>query len=529
MIHRRCMAPLKGIVATSIFLSLAAVAEAQTLKIGMSADVTSMDPHFYNATPNNTIAFHVFEPLVFKGANGELNPALAESWTAVSDTQWEFSLRKDVKWHDGSPFTAADVAFSLERLRNVPGAPGGFASLINTVVSVEVVDDHTVRLVTSVPSPNIPISLSFVAIVPQANEGLVPEDYNSGKAMIGTGPFKFVRYLASDRVEVARNDGWWGGKAAWEDVSFRIIPNVAVRSTSLLSGDLDMIEAPAATDLERLENAPEVRVISARGDRVAYVNPIMVPAEDGEQVTDAAGAPIKPTPLQNPSVRKALSLAINREGLSERVMLGTSSPTGQIMPEGVYSHVPDIGVPPYDPEAARKLLEEAGFAEGFSLSLTAANDRVPYNVEVAQAIAQMWSRIGVKTTVNSVPTSVYARLAGAQQIPAYIGSWGNSSMEVGTTFNALLRSHDKEKSAGTYNWSRYSNPDFDRKVEQAVATIDPAEREALLQEATRMIDADTAIIPLYHFKVFWAMRKGITYEARSDALTLAHHVTPDAQ
>lgn len=524
MIGRPIAASLLGMVAGLSVALAAGHAGARDLKIGLSADVTSIDPHFYNATPNNTIALQIFEPLVRKDIKGELLPALAQSWKLLSDTEWEFKLRRNVKWHDGTPFTAADVAFSLERLKSVPGAPGGFSSQINTIAQVEVVDDATLRVVTSKPTPNLPMSLTVIAIIPKATAGSTPEDYNAGRATIGTGPYKFVRYIAGDRIELARNEGWWDGQADWDKVSVRIVPNLAVRTTSLLSGDLDIIESPAATDLKRLESEAGIRLASVPGDRVAYINPILIPGEGGERVSDAAGKPIEPTPLQNPKVRKALSLAINRSGLCERIMLGTCSPTGQIMAAGVYSYAPDIKIPVYDPQAAKALLAEAGFPNGFSFALTAANDRVPYNVEAAQAIAQMWSRIGVRTTVNGIPTSVYARLASAQQISAYLGSWGNSSMEAGTTFMALLHSYDKARSAGTYNWSRYANPAFDQALAQAVSTMDPGRREGLLQDATRIALNETAIIPLYHFKNTWAMRRSFSYEPRADGLTLAQDI-----
>lgn len=529
MFKTRVRAARLGIIAMALSAFMAGNADAQALRIAMSADVTSMDPHFYNATPNNTVAFHVFEPLILKEADGRLSPNLAESWQAVGETEWRIVLRQDVQWHDGTPVTADDVVYSLTRLDSIEGAPGGFSSLINTITAVEAVDEHTVSITTSVASPTIPVSLSFIAIVPKANEGLTPEDYNAGRGMNGTGPFRFVRFVSGDRVELVRNEGWWRGSAPWENVTLRIIPNTAVRTTSLISGDLDLIETPSASDLQRLQSDDNLRVVSVRGDRVAYVNPIMVVGEGAERITDAAGKPIDPTPMADPRVRRALSLAINREGLSERIMLGTSSPTGQLMPEGMFSSLPDYGLPPYDPQAAKALLAEAGFPDGFNMSLTAANDRVPYNVEVAQAIAQMWTRIGVNTTVNGVPTSVYVRQASSQQIPAYLGNWGNSSGEAGRVLIALLHSHDPDGAAGSSNWSRYSNPTLDAKINEAVATVDDAARDRLLQEATQVLLDDQGLIPLYHFNVIWAMHTGFNYAARSDGLTLAQYVSTAAE
>jgi len=517
------------IVAAMLFACVAATgqvsAQTQPLRIGMSAAVTSMDPHYYNATPNLTVAFHVFESLVAQDGAGKLLPSLAVSWRPVGDTVWEFKLRDGVKWHDGRPFTAGDVAFSLERVKNVPGAPGGFASMVNTIKSVEAADPLTVRITTTVPSPNIPIFMTFIAIVSaEHGRNARTEDYNSGKAMIGTGPFKFDKYVSGETVELVRNEQWWGTKPEWPRVVFRIVPNLAVRTTSLLAGDLDVIEAPAAADLERLKADSRIGLYSTKSTRVSYVNPIFKPAADADAITDAAGKRIEPTPVQNLKVRRALSMAINRAGIVDRVMLGTAEVTGQIMPAGLYSYAPDVKVPAYDPVAAKKLLTEAGYPDGFNLTLTAANDRVPYNVEVAQAIAQMWSRIGVNTKVNGVPTSVYTGIAGNQRIPAYVGSWGTTSMESGTTLSQLLRSYDKDGNKGTYNWSRYSNPELDRLVDTALATVDPKERERMLQDATRLLTEDQALIPLFHFLNFWATRNGIAYEPRADGMTLAQNM-----
>jgi peptide/nickel transport system substrate-binding protein len=518
---------LRHALAALAIASAAPLAFAQStgapLRIGMAGAVTSMDPHYYNATPNNTIALHVFEPLIAQDANGKPIPALATSWKAVSDTVWEFKLRDGVKWHDGSAFTGKDVAFSLERVKNVPGAPGGFASMVNAIKSVEVVDPLTVRVTTAQPAPNTPIFMTFLAIVSeQHGRNAATGDYNSGKAMVGTGPYKFSKYVAGDTVELVRNDQWWGAKPEWARVEFKMVPNLAVRTTALLSGDLDVIEAPSATDLPRLKADPKVAIYSTRSIRVAYINPVVKPSDEADPVTDASGKKIEPTPLQNAKVRHALSLAINRKAIVDRVMLGTAEATGQIMPSGTFGYSPDFKIPPYDPAAARKLLTEAGYPKGFNITMTAANDRTPYNVEVAQAIAQMWSRIGVNTKVNGVPTSVYARLGGALKLPVYLGSWGNTSMEPGVTMTQLLHTVDKAASKGSYNWSGYSNTKFDELVDSGMAKVDPKEREQTLQEATRVVLDDAGVIPIFHFLSFWAARNTIVVEPRADGMTLAY-------
>jgi peptide/nickel transport system substrate-binding protein len=321
---------------------------------------------------------------------------------------------------------------------------------------------------------------------------------------------------------LARNDQWWGAKPEWTKLSFRMIPNVAVRTTALLSGDVEVIEQPSATDLPRLKADPKIGIYSTRSIRVAYVNPVVKPAADADAITDAAGKRIEPTPLANLKVRKAMSMAINRAGIVDRVMLGTAEATGQIMPSGLFGYSADLKAPPYDVAAAKKLLTEAGYPNGFHITLTAANDRTPYNVEVAQAIAQMWSRIGIETKVNGVPTSVYAAAGGALKLPGYLGSWGNTSMEPGVTMMQLLHTVDKAASKGSYNWSGYSNPEVDRLLDTGMATVDAKERERLLQEATRVAIDDVAIMPIFHFLSFWASRNGIVVEPRADGMTVVY-------
>lgn len=502
--------------------ALPGMADAKSLKIGLAAAVTSLDPHYYNATPNHTVAMHVFDTLTMRDPAGRVEPWLATSWEVKGDNEWEFKLRDDVRWHDGEPFTAADVAFTLERVKDVPGSIGGFSGLINTIASTEAVDAHTLRITTSTPTPNMPVFLSQIEIVSRhVGKGASTEDYNAGRVMVGTGPYKFARYLPGERVELARNDDWWGERQEWDNLSLVIVTNVATRMAALMSGDLDIVEVPNAPDIERLRQNSAFSIHSAPSLRVSYVLPFFQAGEGADPVRRKDGTAFEQSPLLNRDVRRALSMAINRQGIAERVMLGTGIPTGQFMPEGAYSYDPSILVPTADPEGAKKLLAEAGFADGFALNMVVANDRVPYNVEVAQALAQMWARIGIDMTVDSVPTSVAIPRATAQRIPIYIDNFGNSTAEVGRLLTAMLQTVDPERSRGEYNWIRYSSPDYDAAVDAAVVDLDPETREAKLQAAARMALEDYAMIPMYHFVNAWAAKADISYEARGDAMTLA--------
>jgi peptide/nickel transport system substrate-binding protein len=285
---------------------------------------TACDPHFYNATPNHSVAMHVFDRLVDRAPDVSLKPGLALSWKPVSDTVWEFKLRPDVTWHDGKPFTADDVAFTYQRARNVPNSPGGFGGFLRAVKTVEVVDPLTLRIDTGEPAPNLPRELAFVPIISRhVGETATTEDYNSGKAAIGTGPYKFVSQTPGDRVELVRNDAWWGPKQDWDKVTLRMITNSGARVAAVLAGDVDIIDTPPVGDLQKLKADPRVTVATTEGLRVIYL--ALNSLEPGAAtITDNDGKPLPKNPLLDLKVRQALSIAINRDGLADRIMQKTA-------------------------------------------------------------------------------------------------------------------------------------------------------------------------------------------------------------
>ncbi|MCU0939484.1 MAG: ABC transporter substrate-binding protein, partial [Burkholderiaceae bacterium] len=261
----RLALPLLAVLA----LAVVAPVRAQDLVIGLSTPVTSLDPHFHNLTPNNNVADHVFEKLVGKDAKEALKPLLAESWKTVNETTWEFKLRKGVKWHDGSEFTAEDVIASIKRIPTVPNSPASFATYTRPIKEVSAPDKLTVRIVTERPHPLLPNDMVAVRIVPAK---LAPtaktEEFNAGKAMIGTGPYKFKEYVAGDRVVLERNDAYWGAKPHWKTVRMRMITNAPARVAALLAGDVQMIEAVPTADSARLEKDARVTVSSSVSNRL---------------------------------------------------------------------------------------------------------------------------------------------------------------------------------------------------------------------------------------------------------------------
>jgi peptide/nickel transport system substrate-binding protein len=501
--------------AAALLLSWSAA--AADLVMGISRGPASMDPHFYNGTADKNVAAHVFDRLVEMSAAVTPVPGLALSWTPVSDTEWEFALRPGVTWHDGVPFTADDVAFTLARAGDVPNSPGGFAPVLRSIAAVRVTGPLTLRIVTDGPAPNLPIDLSNVAIVSRhAGEGATTAEYNGGKAAIGTGPYRFAGFAFESSVELVRNDRWWGPAQDWEHVRMRVIANPAARTAALLAGDVDLIDLPNPEDLPRLSASPQLRVVSAPGTRVFYLMPDTGRTGPSPFVTDAEGRPLPSNPLRDVRVRRALALAINQPALCDRVLQGTGVPTGQWMWPGAYSYAAAVGLPPYDPARARALLAEAGLPRGFRLVLHTADG--PNQAAVAQAVAQMWTRVGVATEVTVVPGAMFYSRANRHEYSMASGNWGSNSGEAGYLLRNVLGS---APGWGPFNMGGYANPALDTLTREALATLDAAAREAILVRAVEMAMADEAIIPLYQAKNVWASRRGVRYEARPDQRTVA--------
>ena len=497
-------------------------ARAADLSVALSADVTSMDPHYHNLTPNNNAAEHVFETLVTKDTRSRLKPSLAESWRAVDDLTWEFKLRKGVKFHDGSDFTAQDVVFSLDRVPNVPNSPSSFAAYSKQIIEKIIVDPLTLRFKTATPYPLMPNDMSTIFILSaRVAKGAATEDFNSGKATIGTGPFRFVRYAKGDRIEFTRNETYWGAKPAWDKVTLRVITADPTRVAALLAGDVRAIENVPTSDIARIAKSNDLTLYRTVSHRLMYIH-LDGNRDRSPHVFDKAGKPLEKNPLKDIRVRKAISKAINRQALVERVMEGAAVTTGQLMPEGMFGYSSTLKTEPYDLEGAKKLLAEAGYPDGFAMTLHAPNDRYVNDEQIAQALAQLLARVGIATRVEAMPTSVYFSRATKLEFSFMLLGWAADTAEVSSPLKALLATFDTSKGMGTANRGRYSNAKMDALLAQALAIVDDSKRERVLQQATEIAISELGIIPLYHQHNVWATRKGVTYAARTDERTLAH-------
>ncbi|GGJ32465.1 ABC transporter substrate-binding protein [Neoroseomonas lacus] len=518
------------VAALGLAALLAAPAMAQTLTIGSAAPVTTIDPHFHNVGPNNALTMHIFDRLVERDGRARPHPSLAVSWRVVFDTVWEFKLREGVTWHDGRPFTADDVVFTFSRVPNVPNSPGGFQGFLRAITRVEVVDAHTLRLHTRAPHPLMPLDLASVSIISRhAGEGAATEDYNSGRAAIGTGPYRLVSYSSGDRIEMARNDAWFGPAQPWTRVNYRIVNNDAARTAAMLAGDLDLIEQVPTSDLARLRRDPRVTVTEIPSLRTVYMAPDYSRDGGTPLITDNAGQTLPVNPFKDARVRRALSMAINRDALVERVMEGAATSTAQWLPEGAFGYNAAVHPRPYDPDGAKRLLAEAGYPDGFRITMHTPNDRWPNDARLAQAVAQMWTRIGVRTQVDALPWTAFVPRRTRIEYAMQMAAWGSSTGEGSNFLINTLATNNRQRLTGANNNARFSGPVFDELAARGSATLDDERREAIWHEAVALYAEEEPLIQLIQYVNTWAARRGLTHEPRMDERTVAMGVRPTAQ
>ena len=519
------MKTFKQLIALMVICFVPSVAFSETLKVGIKGEPSSIDPHYHNVGPNNMFATNIFSMLIAQNEFQQAVPDLATSWKPINDTTWEFKLRKGVKWHDGSNFTADDVIFSTTRAINVPKSPASLGVYLKGKTFIKI-DDYTVHVKTEKAYPLMPNDLSVVKIVSvKHGKNATTEDYNSGKAAIGTGPYKFVEWKKGDKIVLVANKNYFGKKPVYDRVEFKPIKSGPARVAALLAADVDLIDSIPPVDVAKLKKNKKIQLSSGPSNRVIYLHMDQF-RENSPHIKAIGGGNIK-NPLLDVRVRKAISLSINRDAMVSKVMEGIAVKAGQLLPAGFHGVSANMKPDPYDIKTAKKLMKEAGYGKGFELTIHGPNDRYINDAKIAEALGQMLSKIGIKCKIETMPKAVYFKRAsagGPDKTPEFsmmVLGWGAGSGEASSPLKALLATHDKSKGMGAANRGRHSDPKVDALIAKALSTVDSDARGKILAEATELaVGKNYGIIPIHYQVNTWGTKAGYTYLPRTDEYTL---------
>lgn len=515
--------------AALIGTALSTGALAQTLTIGVRAGPESIDPH-YTATGTHAEALkHVFDTLIWSGDKLQLEPRLATSWKAIAPDVWEFKLRSGVKFHDGSDFTAEDVKFSIERIPTVAG-PNPTTIYVRRVKEVKIVDPLTVQVVTDGPAPNLPNDFIRLFIVShKAAAGLTKdtanEAFNTGKAAIGTGPYKFVSWTPKDQLVLERFDGYWGPKEPWQRHVRKELPNDAARVAQLKAGQVDLIVRAPASDVPTLKRDAKLSVETV--ETVYLFNMELDLRDKPPQITAKDGSALPKNPLQDAKVREAIDIAIDRPALAEIAMEGLGSPGNQLVTPTIAGFNKSLPAIKPDVAKAKKLLEEAGYPNGFKLTFSFTNDRLPGDRQVGTSIAQMLARIGIDVNANAQPSAVFFPARARAEYSVAMSGWGTLTGEANYTLSSLVHSNDPAKKLGAFNLLGYKNAEVDKLIEDASVEMDEAKRNTMLSDAAAIVAKDRPRLAITAIGSAWAMQKDkVTISPRVDEDTLAMDIKP---
>lgn len=480
--------------------------EAKSLVIGVVTDVVSLDPAVKDSSAEQQVTGHIYDPLVSYTTDLERIPGLAESWTILDDgVTWEFKLRQGVKFSNGNDFNADDVVYSLERIMNDPTLEMGV--YLMRLKEVKKIDDYTVHLVTKIPYPVFPGSLSMIMMLDKETcEGKSPDEISANP--VGTGPYVLVEHVKESSIKLQRKDDYWGELPDAETVEFRVITNAATRTTALLNGEVDFISNIPVMDVERIENAEGVQVVSAPSLSCTYMG------FDQYHETGSAGTD-DPNPLMNVKVRQAIAHAIDIDTIIDTVLNGHATVAKSYMPEICVGYDPAMERPAYDPEYAKQLLAEAGYADGFNLRIDARSDSDFGADQVAQAAASYLAKVGINVEVNLLPRASFYEKVNPEDLQSscFIGGWSDTSGEGMVILNDMVHSYSDGMGEG--NNGHYSNAEVDELLGQASVENDMEKRAELVKKADAISREEVGYLPLFYKDQIYGVRDGITYTPRA--------------
>jgi peptide/nickel transport system substrate-binding protein len=502
----------------SVLLAAAAVgAQAKTLRWATQGDPQTMDPYSQNEQLTNNVNGQFYEKLVDRDKQLNIVPFLAVSWQQVNGQTWRFKLRPNVKFHDGTPFTADDVVFSIERAKHPNSLLRQYANAVGTAVKI---DDLTVELRQDKPNPIVLEHLTTLQIMSHAwcvkNKSEKPLDFKNKEETFasrnanGTGPYMLVTREPDVKTVLRRNPNWWGKfEGNVDEVIYRPIGSDATRIAALLSGEVDLVQDPPPQDMARLRGNPAIKVIDGMENRIVFFG--FDQFRDELQYSSVKGK----NPFKDKRVRQAFYQAIDIEAIKAKTMRGLSFPTGANTPSDKPS-TPELEKRfSYDRAAARQLLTEAGYPNGFEITLDCPNNRYINDEEICVAVAAMLAQIDVKVRVNAIPKAVYFPKLEKNDTSMYMLGWGGAITDAQTTLDPVLHSKDG-KGKGDYNYGRYVNARVDEMTDQAAVETNPEKRKSMVTEALLAHKNEFNNLPLHRQVIPWAARSNVKVIHRAD-------------
>ncbi len=520
-------------LALALGLALAAIAstaDAKTLRWAGRGDMQTTDPHSQNENLTNNINQLVYEFLLVRDKKLGLQPSLAESWTQVNPTTWRFKLRPGVKFHDGTPFTADDVVFSFERARSDTSQLRAYA---NASGIPKKIDDLTVEFATNGPNPVELEHIVTINIMSKAwcekNRATKPQNYTQKEDMVtarqanGTGPYMLKAREPDVKTVLAKNPNWWGLKAGRfegnaDEVIYTPIVSDATRVAALLSGEVDLVNDPPPQDVPKLAQTPGIKVLEGTENRIVFIG--MDQARDELLYSNVKGK----NPFKDKRVRQALYHAVDIEAIKKTTMRGLSQPSGALLPSPLTS-TPEIEKRlAFDKERGKALLAEAGYPNGFEVTLDCPNNRYVNDEKICQALAAMWSQIGVKVAVNAMPRATYFPKLEKTETSMYMLGWGGANTDAIFTLQPVLSTYSG-KGDGDYNYGRYSNAKLDALTTKVKTEMNGEARLKMIHEALLAHNAEANHIPLHRQVIPWATRSNVTAVHRADNNVIPYWVT----
>ena len=494
-----------GLFATSF------VASAVTLRIANQGDALSLDPHSLNESLQLTVLNNVYEPLVTRGRDYKLAPALATDWKQTAPTVWRFNLRKGVKFHDGTPFTADDVVFTVERARD---AGSDMKSYVGIVKEVKKIDDHTLDFVTNSPFPILPELFTGLLVMSKKwcedNQATKPVDRRKGIENAasfranGTGPFRARERQPNVRSTFSRNGSYWDKiDSNVDEVIFTPVGNDSTRVAALLSGEVDIMEPVPVQDVERLKGNANLKIWQGPELRIIFLG--MDQKRDELQFSNVKGK----NPFKDKRVRQAFFQAIDEDAIVKNIMRGAAVQSAVMFPPQVKGYAPEFAKRlPYDPEASKKLLAEAGYPQGFEVKLNCPNDRYVNDAAICQAVAANLARVGVKINLEAETKGTYFPKILRRDTSFYMLGWTSSTVDAHNVLYPIMSSPG-DGGRGQFNLGAYSNARVDELTAAVGSETDDKKRNAMIHEAIKIHQDDIGHIPLHQQALNWGAKKNI--------------------